>query len=99
MRPGPGQRVGLALRITAAVLGGWLLTWGFVACGTAALVGVGVGFHDAEQALLMLGLLVFPSVFLGAFAARRVWRVCAVVVAGAVFFNTAAVLLQRAILS
>lgn len=87
-----------ALRTTAAILGGWLFSWGFVACSTAALVGLGAEFHDAETALLMLGLLLFLGVFLWAFAARSVWRVCAVVVGGAVCFNTAAWLLQRGIL-
>jgi hypothetical protein len=88
-----------ALRTVAAILGGWIFTWGFVACGTAALVGLGVEFHDAETALLMLGLLLFLAVFLWTFAARSVLRVCAVLVGGAVFFNTAALLLQRAIVS
>ncbi len=95
----PGSRTGITLRTLAAILGGWLFTWGFVACGTAALVGLGVAFHDAEQALLMLGLLVFLGIFLWAFAARSVARVCAVLVGGAVFFNAAAWLLQSAILS
>jgi hypothetical protein len=93
-----GPRAGLILRIASAILGGWLFTWGFVAAGTAALVGLGVEFHDAEQALLMLGLLLFLGIFLWAFAARSVGRVCAVLVGGAVFFNTAAWLLQSAIL-
>jgi hypothetical protein len=95
----PGSRTGITLRTLAAILGGWLFTWGFVAAGTAALVGLGVAFHDAEQALLMLGLLLFLGLLLWCFAARSVLRVCTVVVGGAVVFNTAAWLLQRAILS
>ncbi len=54
----------IALRSAAAILGGWAFSWGFVACGTAALAGLGVEFHDAEMALLMLGLLVFLGIFL-----------------------------------
>ena len=61
-----------ALRTVAAILGGWIFTWGFVACGTAALVGLGVEFHDAETALLMLGLLLFLAVFLWTFAGHRI---------------------------
>lgn len=91
--------MGTAVRTVAAILGGWAFTWGFVACGTAALAGLGVEFHDAETALLMLGLLLFLGIFLWTFAARSVWRVCAVLVGGAVCFNTAAWLLQRAIVS
>ncbi len=97
--PATGPRAGLVLRIASAILGGWLFTWGFVASGTAALVGLGVEFHDAEQALLMLGLLLFLGLFLWSFAARSAWRVCGVLVGGAVVLNTAAWLLQRAILS
>jgi hypothetical protein len=95
----PLQRLDIALRILAAIPGGWAFCWGFVACGTAALVALGVPFHDAETALLMLGLLLFAAVFLWSFAARSVLRVCAVLVGGALFFNAAALLLQRAILS
>ncbi|NSL53433.1 iron uptake protein [Uliginosibacterium aquaticum] len=95
----PLQQLGIALRILAAIPGGWAFSWGFVACGTAALVALGAPFHDAETALLMLGLLVFAGVFLWSFAARSVLRVCAVLVGGALLFNAAALLLQRAILS
>jgi hypothetical protein len=91
--------MGVALRTVAAILGGWLFTWGFVACGAAALVGLGVAFHDAEMAMLMLGLLLFLTLFLWVFATHSVVRVCCVVVGGAVFFNVAALLLQRAILT
>lgn len=89
----------LALRIFLAIVGNCTFSWGFVACGAAALVGLGAEFHDAEAAMLMLGLLVFLAVFMWCFAARSVLRVCAVLVPGAVVLNIAAMLLQRAILS
>jgi hypothetical protein len=95
----PAQTPCVALRSLAAIPGGWAFSWGFVACGTAALAGLGVEFHDAEMALLMLGLLVFLGVFLWSFAARSVPRVFSVLVGGALLFNGAAILLQRAILS
>ena len=94
-----GRRLSIVLRILAAILGGWAFAWGFVACGTAALVGLGAEFHDAETALLMLGLLVFLGVFLWSFAARSVPRVYGVLAGGAVLLHAAALLLQRAILS
>lgn len=95
----PARTPCVALRSLAAIPGGWAFSWGFVACGTAALAGLGVEFHDAEMALLMLGLLVFLGVFLWSFAARNVPRVFSVLVGGALLFNGAAILLQRAILS
>lgn len=95
----PLRKWGIALRIVTAIVGGWTFAWGFVACGTAALVGLGVEFHDAEMALLMLGLLVFLAVFMWSFAVSSVLRVCVVLVPGAVLMNIAALLLQRAILS
>lgn len=95
----PHPRLSLTLRILSAILGGWTFSWGFVAFGSAALVGLGVEFHDAEIACLMLGLLVFLGLFLWSFATRSARRVFAVLFGGAVLFNAAALLLQRAILS
>ena len=93
------RKFSLPLRILAAILGGWAFSWGFVACGTAALVGLGAPFHDAETACLMLGLLAFLSVFLWAFSASRVLRVATVLPGGALLFHVMALLLQRQILS
>lgn len=47
-------------------------------------------FHEAENAVLMLALLVFLVVFLWAFAAASLARVWAVVAGGAALMSAAA---------
>lgn len=86
-------------RVTAGVFGAYAFTWGFAAAGVAALVGLGVEYHDAEMGVLMLAFLVFLGLFLWSFAAASIARVWAVLAGGAALLFTAAWALQRAILS
>lgn len=41
-------------RIAAALLGGYAFTWGFTALGIAGLAALGVDFHAAETALMLV---------------------------------------------
>lgn len=86
-------------RLVAALLGGYAFTWGFTTLGVAALVALGVDFHEAETALLLLAFLVFLSLFLWAFAATQLSRVWAVLGGGALFMSAAALGLQQVLLS
>lgn len=86
-------------RVTAGIFGAYAFTWGFAAAGVAALVGLGVEYHDAEMGVLMLAFLVFLGLFLWSFAAASIARVWAVLAGGAAVLFTAAWALQRAILS
>ena len=88
----------LTARMTAAVFGAYGFTWGFAAAGVAALVGLGVDYHDAEMGVLMLAFLVFLGLFLWSFAAASIARVWAVLAGGAALLFTAAWAIQRAIL-
>lgn len=83
-------------RSTAAVLGGYAFTWGFMASAVAALFAAGMDLHDAESLAAILGFLVFPTVFLWAFAARSLLRVWAVLAGGGAVMAGAASLLQWA---
>ncbi len=85
-------------RILAAVFGGYAFTWGFTALGVAALVTIGVDFHEAETAVLMLAFLVFLAVFLWTFAAASMLRVWGVLAGGAAVMLGIAWALQRALL-
>ncbi len=85
-------------RIAAALLGGYAFTWGFTALGIAGLVLLGVDFHQAEIAMLLLAFLVFLGLFLWAFAAASIVRVWAVLGGGAVLMTVAALAFQRALL-
>jgi hypothetical protein len=85
-------------RIAAALLGGYAFTWGFTALGIAGLVFLGVDFHEAETAVLLLAFLVFLVLFLWAFASASLVRVWSVLAGGAVLMTASALLLQRALL-
>ncbi len=89
----------VAARVTAGVFGAYAFTWGLAAAGVAALVGLGVAYHDAEMGMLMLALLVFLGLFLWSFTAASIARIWAVLAGGAALLFTAAWLLQRALLS
>lgn len=89
----------ITARVTAGIFGAYAFTWGFAAAGVAALVGLGVEYHDAEMGVLMLAFLVFLGLFLWSFAAASIARVWAVLAGGAALLFTAAWALQRAILS
>lgn len=60
------------------------------AIGVAGLVALGVDFHEAKTALLLLAFLVFLPLFLWAFAAASLARVWAALGGGAVFMTAAA---------
>ncbi|MCU0763661.1 MAG: iron uptake protein [Hydrogenophaga sp.] len=98
-RVGPLRWPEIVARVTAGVFGAYAFTWGFAAAGVAALVAVGVDFHDAEMGVLMIAFLVFLGLFLWSFAAASLPRVWAVLVGGAALLFTAAWAIQRAILS
>lgn len=85
-------------RIAAALLGGYVFTWGFTALGIAGLVALGVDFHEAETGVLLVAFLVFLGLFLWAFATASVLRVWVLLGGGGVLLTTAAWALQRSIL-
>ncbi len=71
--PGPSRvtRLHIAARVAAAVLGGYAFAWGVVAAVTSLSFAIGMEFHDAEFLGAVVGLLAYLTVFLWAFAARR----------------------------
>jgi len=86
-------------RITAALLGVYAFTWGFSALGIAGLVTVGVSFHEAEHATMLLAFLVFLVMFLWAFAANSLIRIWLTLAGGGAAMTASAWALQQAILS
>ncbi len=97
--PRAASRLSVAARVIAAVLGGYVFTWGFTALGMAGLVALGGDFHEAETGVLLLAFLVYPALFLWAFAAASPARVWAVLGGGAVLMTAAAWALQRAMVA
>jgi hypothetical protein len=86
-------------RLALALLGGYAFAWAFVALGAAGLVALGMDFHEAETAMLLLAFPVFLSLFLWTFAAASLARAWAVLLAGALLMTAAAWGLQRMLLS
>ncbi len=86
-------------RIAASLLGGYAFTWGFSTLGITGLVALGVDFHEAEHAVMLLTFLVFLAVFLWAIATTNIKRVWLTLAGGGTAMATAAWALQRAILS
>jgi len=97
----PRGRTQLAMlhRLIAAWLGGYAFTWGFTTLGVAVLVALGVDFHEAETALMLLAFLVFLGLFLWAFSATQLSRVWALLGGGALLMGAAALGLQQFLLS
>lgn len=85
-------------RILAAIFGCYAFVWGVVALGVAALNGVGVEYHAAEQAMMILAFVLYLLLFLWAFAAASLWRVWLVLALGSVVMLAAAWQLQRMII-
>lgn len=90
----PHLRLHATLRIAAAVLGGYVFTWGFIALGMSGLFALGLAFHDAEHLSSILGILVYLVMLLWAFTARSLARVSAILLGGGVFMAAAASALQ-----
>lgn len=86
-------------RVAAGILGSYAFTWALTAAGVAALVGLGVPYHDAEMGMILLAFLVFLGLFLWSFIAIRIARVWVVLACGASLLLTAAWCIQRALLS
>ena len=88
-----------ARHAAAALLASYAFTWGLVAFGVAALTGLGLDFHDAETAWLLVAFLVFLPLFLWSFAAPRRGPVLALLFGGAALLSAAAWALQRGLLA
>lgn len=95
LTPSSRQIIG---RIGAGILGGYAFTWGFSGLGIVVLVALGVSFHEAETAVLLLAFLVFLGAFLWAFAAASMVRVWALLIVGATLMTAATWALQRSLL-
>ena len=85
-------------RVLAAIFGCYAFVWGVVALGVAALNGVGVEYHAAEQAMMILAFILYLALFLWTFAAASLWRVWLVLAPGSAVMLAAAWQLQRMII-
>lgn len=88
----------VASRMSAAVLGGYLLAYAFAA-GTASALAAGglLARSDAVVAASMLSFLVYLVAAIYAFAARTAWRAWAWIAGNTVLFGIGAVLFRPAV--
>ena len=82
-------------RTAAALLGGYVFAWGFIALGVAGMFAAGMSFHDAEHLFSMLALLLYLVVFLWSFAARGMRVVWLVLVGGGALMTALASVIQH----
>lgn len=83
-RASPVPPYATPVRVLAAVVGGYFLTAGAVPLAAAGLAGGGaMARSEAVVLCAMLGFVVYLQLLLWAFAERRLWRVCAVMLGGA----------------
>lgn len=88
-------RLHVALRIAAAVLGGYVFCWGFIALAMAGLYALGMSFHDAEHLSAMLAFVLYLTVFCWAFAVRSLLRAWLVLGGGGALMAAAGSLVQQ----
>lgn len=89
----------LAHRLFLSLIGSYCFSWGFTALGLAALVALGVSFHEAETTLMLLGFFVLVPLFLWAFVAQNLVKVWVILGGGATLMTAAAWAIQTILLS
>lgn len=77
-----GPRLGLCLRLIAAVPGGYALTAAAVAVSGGLLSLAGMVRSEAVVLSAMLGFVLYLVLLLWAFSVRSLWRLCGVLVGG-----------------
>ena len=91
------SRTQLLSRIAAALLGGYVFAWGFIALGVAAAFAAGMPFHDAEHLFSLLAFLLYLVTYWWSFAARDPRRVWLVLAGGGALMAVLASLIQHAL--
>jgi len=89
----------IASRTAVAILGGYAFTWGVIALGIALMYSAGMEFHDAEHLSYIIGLLVFLTAFLVAFATQALRKVALVLVGGGALMSALAWWVQGLIIA
>lgn len=93
------SRLLIVLRVAAAVFGGYVFCWGFLALAVAGLYALGMKFHDAEHLGSMLAFLLYLTAFCWAFVTPSLARAWVVLAGGGLAMAAAASLTQHLIVS
>jgi hypothetical protein len=93
------QRLNVASRFAAALLGGYAFAFGFVAICSLAGFAAGLRFSDSQTLAWMLGVAVYLVALLWAFTPRSTGLVWSVLGGGGLVMGAAAWGLSRMIAS
>ena len=85
----------VASRFGAAIVGGYLFTYGFAALATLAAFGAGLPWSEAQTLAWMLGALVYLGAMLWGFVPRSTLWAWLVLAGGGAAMGAAAWLLSR----
>jgi hypothetical protein len=91
------HRINVAARIAAAILGGYIFTWGFAVSATSGLVAMGVAYDQARTGTMLFAFLIFLGAFLWSFAAASIVRVWLVLAGGGALMTALAWYVQKAV--
>jgi hypothetical protein len=91
------NRLSIASRVAAGLLGGYAFVWGFTTLVIALALAGGSDYDEARQLANLIAFLVFLSVFLWAFASQRLLRVWVVLGGGGATMTLAAWMLTRSL--
>lgn len=70
----PIRPAGVASRVSAALVGGWVFVWGGVTLGIALLLRSGMTYADAKTLCYLLAFLVYVVALCWTFATATAWR-------------------------
>jgi hypothetical protein len=87
----------VASRIAAAILGGYIFTWGFAVSSTSGLVAMGVAYDQARTGTMLFAFLIFLGAFLWSFATASIARVWLVLAGGGALMTAVAWYVQRSV--
>jgi hypothetical protein len=90
-----GRAAEILSRSLAAIVGGYVFTWGITTLGIIVLVTFDMAYDQAHTTLMLLAFLVYLVVFLWAFAAKNPIRMWTVLAGGGALTTAAAWALQR----
>lgn len=74
-RRGMVSGLATANRFAAAIIGGFVFSYGFVALATLVGFALGLPFFEAWSLTMMLAIVVYLGALIWSFAARNIWLV------------------------
>lgn len=86
-------------RLVLCLLSSYTFTWGVTALGTVLLVMLGIEFHNAETAMLLVAIPLLLYTFLKSFCHPQQRDIQLILIGGSVAMTAAAWVLQKNLLT